>query len=101
MYADRLLRCPSDLDGDMLTARDHVAVKTAMEKRQAREREGYQRQTAFAAYRMSVRKSFLYYPLLSLRAASVAVALPSPEYDSLWRTHQAIGCIAIHHVLWQ
>ena len=37
----------------MLTARDHVAVKTAMEERQARECERYQRQTAFAAYRMS------------------------------------------------
>ena len=38
LYADCLLRCASDLDGDMLTARDHVAVKTAMEERQARER---------------------------------------------------------------
>ena len=58
LYADCLLRCASDLDGDMLTARDHVAVKTAMEQRQAREREGYQRQTAFAAYRMSGKSSY-------------------------------------------
>ena len=53
----------------MLTARDHVAVKTAMEKRQAHERETerYQRQTAFAAYRMSgKRSSYHEYPLLRL-----------------------------------
>ena len=58
LYADCLLRCASDLDGDMLTARDHVAVKTATEQRQARERERYQRQTAFAAYRMSGKSSY-------------------------------------------
>ena len=58
LHAQRLLRCPSDLDGDILTARDHVAVKTAMEERQARERERYQRQTAFAAYRMSGKSSY-------------------------------------------
>ena len=49
LHAQRLLRCPSDLDGDMLTARDHVAVKTAMEERQVRERERYQRPIARAA----------------------------------------------------
>ena len=32
LHAQRLLRFASDLDGDMLTARDHVAVKTAMKK---------------------------------------------------------------------
>ena len=58
LHAQRLLRFASDLDGDMLTARDHVAVKTAMEERQARERERYQRQTAFAAYRMSGKSSY-------------------------------------------
>jgi len=67
LYADCLLRCASDLDGDMLTARDHVAVKTATEQRQARERERYQRQTAFAAYRMSGKRSIL--PLTIQRAA--------------------------------
>ena len=56
----------SDLDGDMLTARVHVAVKTAMpmETRQARERERYQRQTAFTAYESYVWKEFLYYTLI-------------------------------------
>ena len=48
LHAQRLLRFASDLDGDMLTARDHVAVKTAMEQRQARERERYQRKTRFS-----------------------------------------------------
>ena len=48
LYADCLLRCASDLDGDMLTARDHVAVKTAMKKEQVRERERYRRKTRFS-----------------------------------------------------
>ena len=53
LYADCLLRCASDLDGVMETTCGHDPIKTAMEERQARERERYQRQTAFAAYRMS------------------------------------------------
>ena len=76
LCADRLLRCPSDLDGALLTARDHVAVKTAMpmEKRQARralrltrwvpaQRE---RQTASAAdicYIVCLERVPIYYPL--------------------------------------
>ena len=35
----------ADLDDDMLTARDHVAVKTAMKKEQVRESERYRRKT--------------------------------------------------------
>ena len=48
LHAQRLLRFASDLDGDMLTARDHVAVKTAMKKEQVRERERYTRKTRFS-----------------------------------------------------
>ena len=48
LYADCLLRCASDLDGYMLTARDHVAVKTAMKKEQVRERERYTRKMRFS-----------------------------------------------------
>ena len=58
LYADCLLRCASDLDGVMETTCDHDPIKTAMEERQARERERYQRQTAFAAYRMSGKSSY-------------------------------------------
>ena len=57
LYADCLLRCASDLDGAMETTCDRDPIKTAMEQRQARERERYQRQTAFAAYRMSGKSS--------------------------------------------
>ena len=48
LHAQRLLRFASDLDGDMLTARDHVAVKTAMKKEQVGERERYRRKTRFS-----------------------------------------------------
>ena len=43
-----MLRFASDLLGDMLTARDHVAVKTAIKKEQVRERERYRRKTRFS-----------------------------------------------------
>ena len=43
-----MLRFASDLDGDMLTARDHFAVKTAMKKEQVRERERYTRKMRFS-----------------------------------------------------
>ena len=48
----------SDLDGVMETTCDRDPIKTAMEESQARERERYQRQTAFAAYRMSGKSSY-------------------------------------------
>ena len=44
--AQRLLRFACGLHGDMLTSRDHVPVKTAMEKEQTRERERYRRTIA-------------------------------------------------------
>ena len=44
----RLLGLASDLDGDQRTSRGHVAVKTAMEKEQVRERERYTRKTRFS-----------------------------------------------------
>ena len=49
LYADCLLRCASDLDGVMETTCDRDPIKTAMEERQARERERYQRPIARAA----------------------------------------------------
>ena len=50
LYADCLLRCASDLDGVMETTCDRdLPIKTAMEERQARERERYQRPIARAA----------------------------------------------------
>ena len=49
LYADCLLRCASDLDGVMETTCDHDPIKTAMEERQARERERYHRPIARAA----------------------------------------------------
>ena len=39
LYADCLLRCASDLDGVTETMCDRDPIKTAMEERQARERE--------------------------------------------------------------
>ena len=46
---DCLLRCASDLDGVMETTCDRDPIKTAMEERQARERERYMRPIARAA----------------------------------------------------
>ena len=45
----RLLGLASDLDGDQRTSRGHVAVKTAMEKEQVRERERSRRKTRCCA----------------------------------------------------
>ena len=47
--AQRLIQFASDLDGDMVTSRDHVPVKTAMKKEQVRERERYRRKTRCSA----------------------------------------------------
>ena len=49
LHAQRLLRFVSDLDGDQRTSRGHVAVKTAMEKEQVRERERSRRKTRCSA----------------------------------------------------
>ena len=45
----RLLGLASGLDGDQRTSRGHVAVKTAMEKEQVRERERSRRKTRCCA----------------------------------------------------
>ena len=66
LYADRgrLLRCALDLDRGLPTTCALDPVKTAMEKRRARERERYRRQTAFTAYRTQyLWKKFLLCPL--------------------------------------
>ena len=63
LHAQRLLQFASDLDGDMLTARDHVAVKTAMEQRQARERERYRCKTRFSRHRSRAKKVIPSHPL--------------------------------------
>ena len=47
--AQRLLGFASDLDGDQRTSRGHVAVKTAMEKVQVRERERSRRKARCSA----------------------------------------------------
>ena len=71
LHAQRLLRFASDLDGDMLTARDHVAVKTAMKKEQVRENARIRRPIARAASGDCKMSSYTTLPLIKFKTSVI------------------------------